>query len=218
MRTSLLALTLFAAACGVSPDDNTNGADDTAAAGPVVHNIGAAQLDVVRLDIDLDQVVARFLQPAPELPLERVYLTSNGQAAENLADGIFSCFSARDDGMVNSGPFIVTGDDGAVLDGDVDHCLPCGHALICGGAHEELGRGQEPPLDPTANELAADDDGVTDPPDDGVTDTGSGGTTGDSGSSGTGSSGSSGTGSSSGGGTGGTGGNHGGAGNPGGGD
>lgn len=219
----------LAVACGAPPREETTSAGDSAGdaqmVAPVVLNIGIDQLHVARVVFDLDTTIVRFVDPAGELPLDRVQVLANGFAPEDLDHIIAQCSDLQGYEITGGDAFVV-GQGEALLGADLSsggtHCAVCGFAVICPGMCPALGPGDVP------HDAAGFDDG--DPRDDSeqnVTsgdgnggDTGtdgggsSGGSSGDGGSNGNTSGGSAG-GSGSGASSGGSGGSHGGVGNPG---
>ncbi|OGQ09200.1 MAG: hypothetical protein A2138_22190 [Deltaproteobacteria bacterium RBG_16_71_12] len=212
----MLVLALLCAACGAPV---TDGADDANAADaaptptPVVLDLDAEQLDVARLDIDLDVNIARFLAPPDELPLDNVFLTADGYPAESLVGDIYSCFEHHGDELAGGG-FIVMSIEEDPFEASTADCLPCGLALICPGVHEELGPGAVPDRHASSTDVDPADGDDPCGTGDSTGDSSGGSTGGSSGGSTSGSSGGS-TSSGSGAGTGGSGGSSGGAGNPG---
>lgn len=208
MRAPFVALVLLATgACGAPAEDHDGtAADDGTASVPVVLNIGSEQLRGDGLVLDLDVTIARFLEPAHLLPLERVHITAHGRDGEDLIGAIFRCSDELGYDVTGGDQFVIGQGEELIVNSEAVGCVPCGWTVICPSSCDALGPGQVPYGDPAPNDL--------DPADgDGSSGTGSGGT----GSGGSGDSGASGsTGGSSGAGTGGEGGSHGGAGNPGG--
>lgn len=180
-----------------------------------VLDIGLEQLHVARLVLDLDVNIARFIDPARSLPLDRVLLTKGGEEPADLGSVITDCMvSCPPDQADCRRGYEITGGAGFVVgqgEGFVDvtagsRCSVCGWAVICEGSCDRLGPGEVPRGDPSQYDVdpAEGDTGVD----------GSGGSDGDSG--GSGSSGGRSRGGASGSGAGSGGGSHGGVGNPGG--
>lgn len=221
---SLLSLTfMFTSACGAPPASSAAAEEDDAAGAqmvaPVVLNIGIDQLHVARAVFDLDTTIVRFVDPAGELPLDRVQVLANGFAPEDL-DHIIARCSVLEGYEITGGDAFVVGQGeallGAGMTSDGAHCAVCGFAVICPGSCPALGPGDVP------HGAASFDDG--DPRDDSDENvTGGDGNGGDTGTDGGGSSGSNGGNASggsagdsgSGASSGGSGGSHGGVGNPG---
>ncbi len=216
------AVSALALACAAPPpgdEDTTAAADDDGDIqyAPVVLDIGIDQLHVARLDLDLDDVVVRFTDPASSLPLDRVQILADEQEPVDLDNAISNCGAPCPIGEEDCHPgYEITGGAEFVVgqgEGFVDAtagsvCAVCGWAVICAGSCRNLGPGDVPRVDPASYDTdPADDDGT------GGTGGGDGGGSGgdDGGSSGGGAH-DSGSGASSGG----TGGGHGGVGNPGG--
>lgn len=215
---ALLALSLAPlAACGSPPNEAP--ASDAAATNqehvaPVVLNIGIDQLHVARFELDLRANIARFMEPAASLPLDRVVIFGQGpdETPEHLDDVVSRCYEVFGYDVTGGTAFIIgQGEDLlTTLTANGSECAECGAVVICVGMCAELGPGEVPRADPATYD--------TDPPegDTGV-DNGSG--DGESGGSGSGNDGDrSGGDSGSGADSGGNGGSHGGVGQPGGGE
>lgn len=237
-RLAPLALALLCsslAACVLAPEEAQRAQDEGDAqepVAPVLLNIGIDQLRVARLVLDLDTEVARFIQPASELPLDRVQVLANGFAPEDL-DHIIARCSELEGYEITRGDAFVVGQGEALLGADIGgggtQCAVCGFAVICPGMCPALGPGEvphdassfddDPRDDADANVTSGDGNGGdtgTDSGGDSGGDDGGGDGSGDSGSNAGNTSGGSAGDSGSGASDGGSGGSHGGVGNPGG--
>lgn len=206
-------------ACGVAPRDSDAREDADAEQGqaPVVLNIGNEDLRVARFDLDLDIHIARFLEPAAELPLDRVSIFGAGpdQQPEDLSIALARCNALWGYEVTGGAAFVVgQGESLSGTSGGGSACAPCGFTLVCPSTCPDLGPGEIPRADPSTYDTdpAEGDTGV----DNGGGGSGGGSGGGDSSGTSSGSGGNKSGGSTSGGSTGGSGGSSGGVGQPGG--
>jgi hypothetical protein len=212
LAPTALAFTVLSA-CGVAPRDDGSTRDGNEPTSEneetrVVLNIGIDHLNVERFDLDLSRNIARFADPAAELPLDRVVIfgAAPDEAPAYLDDVVAACYEVFGYDVTGGNAFIVgQGEDLlTTLTASGAECAECGAAVICVGQCEQLGPGDVPPLDPSLYDVDPVDGEET-----GSNGGGEGGSEG--GGTGTGT----GTDSGSGAGSGGSGGSHGGVGNPG---
>lgn len=217
---TIIALPLMLSAAACAPPDAAEQGEETGAVTEYVPlpvlNIGMDQLHVARLVLDLDVTIARFVEPARSLPLDRVELTLDDEEPVDLGNVITDCLEECPAGdetcrrgyeITGGADFVVGQGEGFIDVTSGSDCTVCGWAVICMGSCGELGPGSVPRGDPSQYDVDPAEGGDT-----GVDGGGSGGSDGDSGSGDSGSHGDSGSGASSGG----EGGSHGGVGNPGG--
>lgn len=144
MRAILAAVLFTTLACGQPPADDPPAAPPAAEDARVIYDIGLADLQVARLVINLDEVIARFTAPASELPLERVQILGFGQAPQSLADVVERCFEIHGHDVTGGGQFMVGQGEGTALDGCGGGCAPCGFTTVCAGVCRGAGDGRAP--------------------------------------------------------------------------